>query len=430
MHDNYRRSTRKIAALGFAAALTATSPAEAEVVNLVSDYPARHPQASLLRTLIIQPFGGNVGNDAKSFVESKLVAVQKDNVPYFTIVDGAGSQRTRGLGFVSGTADLNVGSAHFQNRGTRCIRGKVFGKCEQRETFVNNCTRETYQATVNVSMTRASDRKIVYSVVKPVKAERSWCDGFPPSQDQAAILLSMMKEAAEGIERDVAPYSTVYQVRLLEKTAGLTKPAVKAFKNAVKVSTRDFKGSCTQWEELSASGEKAEALAFNLGVCAEAERDMEQALTWYQNAQTLAEGGSKPAAEAVSRVRSLVSAQQAASAQTNRRTNEVVAEQQADAAAARAERNAEAAVRRQASQKAAARDTARAQKRQALVQTHGAQAADAILSGTVQKGMSMAQVRAAIGGPQRTQRVTAGEEQWFYPNRRVVFSGGRVTFVR
>ncbi len=430
MHDNYRRSARLVAAIGLATALLGPGQAGAEVINLTSEYPARHPEASQLRTLIIQPFGGNVGSDAKNFVEAKLVAVQKEGIPYFTIVDGAGSQRTRGLGFVSGTANLNVGSGRFQTRGTRCIRGKMFGKCELEENYVNNCTRETYQATVNVSMTRASDRKIVYSVVKPVRAERTWCNDDAPSQDQAAMLLGMLTEAAEGIEKDVAPYSTVYQIRLLEQTAGLSKPAVKQFKNAVKVSTRDFRGSCAQWEQLSASGEKAVALAFNLGVCAEAGRDMQRAYTWYENAQTLAEGGSKPAAEAVSRVRSLVSAQQAAAAQTNRRTNEVVAEQQADAAAARAERNAEAAARRQASQQAAAREAARVQKRQALVQTHGAQAADAILSGTVQKGMTMAQVRAAIGAPQRTQRVTAGEEQWFYPNRRVVFSGGRVTFVR
>lgn len=421
--------------------LAVAIPGHAEVINMTTDYPAKFPEAALLRTLAINPFGGNIGGEARNYIESRLVGVQKDGVPFFVVVDSVGAQRRSGFGSVSGSATLNITRSPYQNRGTRCVRGKVFGKCEQSVSYVENCIREIHQATVNVSMTRASDRKLVYSVVKPVRAERSWCDGDATGDNAETLLLSMLEQAARGIERDVAPYQEVYRIRLLERTNGLTKPAVKPFKAAVKISTRDFPGSCAAWQQLAASGEQAAALSFNLGLCSEVAKDFVAASRWYDSAQTLSEGDDKDVADATARVRTLVAAQQATQVQQTRRVQAVAAERQQEATIARDARNAEQAAKRQAAQAAAAEaraekeeaavaNAAREKRRQAVVQQHGEAAADAILAGNVQKGMTMAQVRAAVGAPQKTQRIADGEEQWFYPNRRVVFSGGRVTFVR
>jgi hypothetical protein len=359
-----------------------------------------------------------------------LVAIQKDGAPYFTITDGGVSQRTRGLGIVSGSATLNSTQRAYQSRGTRCIRGKAFGKCQESVSYVENCIREEIQTTVNMSITRAADRKIVYSVVRPVKTNRTWCDGSGPGDSGAGVLLPMLEEAAAGIEKDVAPHMVENKIQLAEQTEGFTKEAVKPFRAAVKISKRDLAGSCSQWQDLSAKGERAASLTFNLGVCAEAAKDYSRAAQLYGEAQTLWGGGSKDAASATTRVRTLMVAQRS-----------VASQQQQEAAAARAARDAEQAAKRRADQavanqaraerdKAAAAVAARAQQRQGVAQKYGAGVADDILSGRVKTGMSMQQVKAAIGAPQRVQRISEGEEQWIYPSRRVVFLSGRVTFVR
>ena len=68
-------------------------------------------------------------------------------------------------------------------------------------------------------------------------------------------------------------------------------------------------------------------------------------------------------------------------------------------------------------------------RRRELTQTHGAEAAEAILSGTVLKDMTMEQVRLARGEPTRKEVIPPDAELWHYPGGEVAFSAGKVSYV-
>jgi hypothetical protein len=252
--------------------------------------------------------------------------------------------------------------------------------------------------------------------------------------------MQMALLAARDIKRDISPYTESYVLKIKEDAKGLTKPLKAKFKTAVKLSTRDLQGSCASWEAMKADAAASEALAYNLGICAETRRDYTAAGQYYQQAQSLDPDGSKRTAEATSRIRLLIAARQQAMQQQARRQSSEVAQSRAEA---QAERKAQAAAAARASQQRSAQDRARQQQaaqaasaraardtqRQQVASKYGAAAADAIIARRVQKGMTAAQVQAAIGAPSRRERIGAGEEQWYYPGRRVVFSGGRVSYV-
>lgn len=77
----------------------------------------------------------------------------------------------------------------------------------------------------------------------------------------------------------------------------------------------------------------------------------------------------------------------------------------------------------------AAVETPEQAQRRALATDHGAEIADAILAGTVLKGMTLAQVLLARGAPARKEVIPPDAELWYYPEGEVAFSAGRVSYV-
>jgi hypothetical protein len=68
-------------------------------------------------------------------------------------------------------------------------------------------------------------------------------------------------------------------------------------------------------------------------------------------------------------------------------------------------------------------------RRQALVDAHGAEIADAILGGTVLQEMTMEQVMLARGEPLRTEVIPPDSALWTYAEGEVAFANGRVSYV-
>ena len=68
-------------------------------------------------------------------------------------------------------------------------------------------------------------------------------------------------------------------------------------------------------------------------------------------------------------------------------------------------------------------------RRRELVEKHGAEAADAILTGVVLKEMTTEQVLLARGTPERKEVIPPDAELWHYPAGEVAFSNGKVTYV-
>ncbi len=418
----------------FVAALTLAcgSAVNAESVLMTGQFPAKFREPSQLRKLSIAPFEGRAGGMATQALEA---AFSSD--AYFAVMSGPGGRRGA-EGTLSGRAAASASQESEQHQETRCARGNLF-KCKEKEQVTVTCTTRTIQVIVDARIERAADRQVIYSATKPYQDQSRFCEGQEPGTAPDQVIAALVGAAARDIKQDISPYSQEYKIRLEESTDGLTKAAVKPFRAAVKVSVKDLASSCQQWAQLRAGGEAAASLWFALGVCAEKAGDFSGAGANYASALGLAPG-NKNIAEASARVRTLAAAQQAMAAQRAAREQTEAAERKAEADRQRAAEAAAlsgkrkvaqraAADKREASQRAAAAASERARQRQDVAAKYGADAADAILSRSVRKGMTMPQVRAALGEPANIKRIATGEEQWIYPGKRVVFLNGRVSFV-
>ena len=68
-------------------------------------------------------------------------------------------------------------------------------------------------------------------------------------------------------------------------------------------------------------------------------------------------------------------------------------------------------------------------RRRALVDAHGAEITDAILTGTVLKAMTMEQVMLARGAPARIEVIPPDSALWHYPDGEVAFADGQASYV-
>lgn len=78
---------------------------------------------------------------------------------------------------------------------------------------------------------------------------------------------------------------------------------------------------------------------------------------------------------------------------------------------------------------APAPETPEQARRRELTADHGAEVAEAILAGTVLKGMTLEQVRLARGDPLRKELIPPDAELWHYPGGEVAFAEGKVSYV-
>jgi hypothetical protein len=68
-------------------------------------------------------------------------------------------------------------------------------------------------------------------------------------------------------------------------------------------------------------------------------------------------------------------------------------------------------------------------RRRTLVDAHGAEIADAILAGSVLKGMTMEEVMLARGEPLRTEVIPPDSALWYYADGEVAFAEGKASYV-
>jgi hypothetical protein len=421
-------------------AVAAGAPASAEKVTLTGRFPARNAEASQLRRIAFGNFGGSGGARLASALRAELATGEAGGAPWFTVVASTSGRSRRRVGseaVISGSSEGSISDVPVQRQTYECVE-RYGKKCTRYATI--SCTHRIVTASVDVQIARTSDNRIVYSSNKPFHEEMEWCAGQAPAMSVDDVSTQIALAVAREVKKDIAPYTETYVLKVKESTDGLPKSAKDRFKSAIKLSVKDLQGSCAAWEALKPEGASSPALQFDLGLCAEAVGNFAAAAAYYQQSQALVPSGSKDAAEASARVRLLIAARDQASQQQAQRqqteASDVRAEAEAEkasqrqaAAAVRAQRNAEASARNRAAAQAAAARNERENRRQQVATKYGAGAADAILAGRPVKGMTAAQVQAAIGPPSRRERISNGEEQWYYPGRRIIFSGGRVTYI-
>ena len=432
--------------LAFAIAGVA-SPSWAKTIQVTERYPAKFAEAGTLRKLAVSGFTGRGASDFAGALVTELTSVQLDGRPYFTILSAQqrSSPQMTGRavgadGVLTGDVRLDIQDSAYDGIVLGCTAKDANGGCAKLGLVQAACARRTIAVTVNVRLVRVTDARIVYSASKSKNQNISWCSEQGPNKTIDAMLADAFKPMVADIRGDISPYAKTIRLKIKDDRKGLPKDLAARFSDATRAAGNDLDTACASWVQIDAAVPNHPATVYDLGVCEEAVGDLAKAAELYGEAQKILRPGDRDVSDALTRVQGLIDAQQMlarqeqarqeAEAEAARQAAAAEKEQRLQAAAERSRQAAEAAAarKRQAAQAAAARAEREAQ-RSAVVAKYGAGAADAILAGQVKKGMTPQQVVAAKGQPAKREPITAGNEQWYYPGARIIFTNGRVSYV-
>lgn len=426
------RVQRAFTLSGFAAlGLLAASCAPTQVA-INGRFPANFPQAAELRRITVAAFDGRGGSRMMAAIRAELTSATFDGQRHFAVLDDHGASTGDGAqGVLSGSASIDRSQQNFVEGRRECVARDKDNKCVRHREYNVSCSRLTIRVTASPVLTRLSDSSIVYSEQKSAERNERWCQDQQRRNTEDAMIDAAVASIATTIRRDIAPYNSVLNATIKESADGLPRPLATQFSGAVAAAkANNVTGACDMWRAVDAANPGHVWTTFNLGICAEATGDFPGALSRYQRSRELGGASDRAVSEAIARVNRLMGAEQ-----------QLVAEEagRVEAAEAEARRVAEDARRLQAERDAAARrasaeaqrvEASRVARRAELSARHGAVMADAIASSQVLQGMTQQQVLESRGQPNRREEITPTDQIWHYGSERVMFSAGKVTFVR
>ncbi len=269
---------RRTAILGviFAAAV-AVGVAQAEVLEVTGEFPALNREASFMRSLSVDRFGGAEGPALGIAIERALANSQ------FQLMGGRAGRDTA-EGSISGAVSSGVDVRPFTRREKRCTVKAQDGKCSTEAEVEIPCLRRIIDLNADIRIVRNTDGAILYSGERPFREEVTWCERGSPDRTVAVVLAGAIRGIAESLRGELVPHIDTYKVRVRESTKGLSKDVAGRFKELVKQTKRDPSAACAGWNAMQGEASGHPSLIFNLGLCAEQRGDFESAVKLYTDA--------------------------------------------------------------------------------------------------------------------------------------------------
>ncbi|RYE00737.1 MAG: hypothetical protein EOP61_13180 [Sphingomonadales bacterium] len=268
------------------AVVAMTGAAQAEVLKVTGEFPARFREASLLHSLSIDRFDGQDGIALANAIERAMGRT------HFQLMGGRAG-RNNAEASLSGAVITDVQENPFKKKEKRCIEKDKDGKCLKEAEVEVRCRRRAVSVRADLRMVNNNNGRVVYSESKPFRDETSWCEGQNPYRSVEDAVTAGIQQIANDVRYDIAPSVQTYDIRVRESTKGLSKESAKRFKDLVKLTKRDARGACAGWNAMQAEAQGHPSLTFNLGLCAEQRGDYDGALALYRRASQVgaAEGG-------------------------------------------------------------------------------------------------------------------------------------------
>lgn len=316
---------RRILAVLHICAIAVVLCACGTTVQVQARFPANNAAAAQLRHVAVADFAGPEGDYFAGAFESMLASAEFDGQRYFTLVDGGsrghGSEARYAAeygrhvgadGVYFGTlATADFDNYPYQEEESRCVEKDNDGKCIRKEKHHIPCMRRTFNMVVLPSLVKVRSGEVVYSSRKSAGSETSWCRGDPQPISDNDMADGAMNRILADIRPDIAPYNTVLNATVIEKTDGLSETDAKAFTAAVKAAGKgDLTSACNGWRDLERTNPAHPWTVYNLGVCSEANGDFPGALSRYERARTLSPKADSDVTESIGRVNRLIAAQQ------------------------------------------------------------------------------------------------------------------------
>jgi len=293
-----------------AGALIATAmmaTAQAEVLQITGEFPARYREASLLHSLSIDRFDGQDGIALANAIERFMGRT------HFQLMGGR-TGRHNAEASLSGGVTTGVEENPFKKKEKRCVEKDKDGKCIKEAEVDVRCRRRVVNLRADLRMVRNDDGQVVYSESKPFREETSWCEGQTPSRSVEDIVLAGIQQIASAVRYDIAPSVETYDIRVRESTKGLSKDSAKRFKEFVKFTKRDQRGACAGWEAMPEAASHP-SLLFNRGLCAEQRGEYDGAVALYRQASQY---GASEGGEGANRALRLIAGREDAKARRQR----------------------------------------------------------------------------------------------------------------
>lgn len=254
--------------LSLTALLAAIPAAQAETLRTEVLYPAASDQAAALRSVQVEPFGGDAGEDLTIQTEDTLRGINLGRGPWLRVIPAATG--SGGEALLRGTADTEQRFSDYAEEHERCIKDAQ-GKCTAaKEKITVRCRRRHIELVVALRLVDR-DGTLLWSDSRPESFEDTHCEDAEGSpRARGSIARELNARVARRVRLAFAPRREAEDVRVDEGRKGLSKSDGAVFKRAVR-SVKDHRdqAACADWAALGQSNPDHAPTRYNIGLCAE-----------------------------------------------------------------------------------------------------------------------------------------------------------------
>lgn len=318
-------SIRSALVLGIGCGLLASCGAPSIQMKML--VPAQVPEATSLKTVAVLPFDGPNGAAVGAELESTLTQVKVGDKAFFAVIERQKVEQV--------TNELALGQGGLVNEATAAKAGNLLGAkgiftgtvqqsrmqsrnytkeglckrstsagCVEREMI--SCNTRTMTLSITPKLIDVESGRLVYSRSLNANPTVDRCsnDIGAPKPD-AVMEQEARAQISKMIAADIAPHYVTVAIELMDdedgiKSAGNKKDLKQGLEFA---GAQRMDRACPIWKSAAKEEPKSPALHFNLGVCAESDGNLQEALTTYQKADKLLSKPDKRLGTAIDRVK-------------------------------------------------------------------------------------------------------------------------------
>lgn len=341
-----RRTGLRVLALAVAAALAAGC-ASGPVARSVELFPADASIPASIRTIAVlpSPSPARFAPDVAGELEVALAAVRVAGQPYFQVVDRRQighvlreirlsetghtdpAQAARAGQLLGAQALVQVQLVQHDLRAQPvlaqrlvCVQSEprsdrrgqpVPDRCLKTEWQPTRCTLQTARVQLRVRLVETSSGRVVAAHDLPGLAEQTVCPGDTAVALHGHDLLQRARaQAVQDARLALAPsYRPVYRPLLSAWPAGNATPARQSHERALAFAAAGrMEPACALWGDALQQAEgRTPATLHNLGVCAELDGRLQQALSLHRQAERQLTAPDRTIAQAIARVTAALS---------------------------------------------------------------------------------------------------------------------------
>jgi hypothetical protein len=251
--------------------------AAAETLPVSGVYPAGNDAAAALRSIAVERFGGEEGQQVGIAAADRLRAVTIDDEPYFRVVP----EGSRADAVLQGTAAAESSRRDSSPREENvCVERDEDRDCIRREKRKIPCWELVVQLDTTIRLIR-TDGAVVYALNSEDEQPQRFCEGEErPSRER--LIRTLAERQADRLRSDFAPVQRSEQVRVMEDRDGLSRDDGRAFRAAVQLTKTDRGAACNAWAALEPGNPGHPSVLFNLGLCEESQGRLREAHDYYQ----------------------------------------------------------------------------------------------------------------------------------------------------